>query len=224
MKAGILVTASIITAGSPSALARAEQPGTPTGTCAQYAPEAARRAGISADIVLRVMHVESRGDPAAVSPKGAIGCMQIMPATWRYLTARYTLGSDPFAPRMNMIGGALYLAELAAQFGMPGAWAAYNAGPARYRRYLTRGVRLPAETVAYTAQIAKPLPRRNDSTDDPRWQDAGLFMARDDDRPNHSPDTIDAGLPAAFPVPETIVHSGQSSLFPLSQTATSQEE
>src|SRR3546814_12275666 len=72
----------------------------------------------------------------------------------------FTLGGDPFDPRMNMIGGALYLAELARQFGFPGAYSAYNAGPGRYQRYVRRGVPLPSETVAYTAQITggPPMP------------------------------------------------------------------
>src|SRR3546814_4117707 len=80
------------------------------------------------------MHAESLGRPRAMSHKGAMGCMQIMPATWADLTRRHTLGGDPFDPRMNMIGGALYLAELARQFGFPGAYSAYNAGPGRYQR------------------------------------------------------------------------------------------
>src|SRR3546814_19550300 len=75
------------------------------------------------------MHAESLGRPRAMSHKGAMGCMQIMPATWADLTRRHTLGGDPFDPRMNMIGGALYLAELARQFGFPGAYSAYNAVP-----------------------------------------------------------------------------------------------
>src|SRR3546814_7828697 len=64
---------------------------------------------------------------------------------------------------MNMIGGALYLAELARQFGFPGAYSAYNAGPGRYQRYVRRGVPLPSETVAYTAQITggSPMPARS---------------------------------------------------------------
>src|SRR3546814_7209651 len=82
------------------------------GACMVHAPEAARRSGLSAAIILRIMHAESRGRPTARSPKGAIGCMQIVPGTWAYLTRRYRLGSDPWNPRMNMIGGALYLAEL----------------------------------------------------------------------------------------------------------------
>ena len=161
---------------SPSAASRGAD------ACAVHAPEAARRSGLPIDVILRVMRAESRGRPRAISHKGAMGCMQIMPETWTYLTRRYNLGSDPWNPRMNMIGGALYLAEMVRRFGYPGAYAAYNAGPGRYQRHVRNGVPLPAETIAYTAQItgsargayrvreagAAPLP--------PRWQDAGLFM------------------------------------------------
>jgi len=130
------------------------------------------------------MHVESRGRASAISPKGAIGCMQIMPATWRYLTARHGLGADPWNARLNMIGGALYLAELARQFGFPGAYAAYNAGPARYARHVQKAVPLPAETVAYMASITGAAAPRVSGRDrdagaaamTPRWQDAGLFL------------------------------------------------
>lgn len=153
-----------------------------SGACAPHAQEAARRSGLPAEIILRVMHAESRGRPRAISHKGAMGCMQIMPGTWTYLTRRYGLGSDPWNPRMNMIGGALYLAEMVAQFGLPGAYSAYNAGPGRYRRHIAQSVPLPAETVAYTAQISGSAPRRHPAPSGPRWQEASLFVVRGDDR------------------------------------------
>src|SRR3546814_4605684 len=49
--------------------------------CSRHAPEAARRSGLSVDVILRVMHAESLGRPRAMSHKCAMGCMQIMPAT-----------------------------------------------------------------------------------------------------------------------------------------------
>jgi soluble lytic murein transglycosylase-like protein len=45
------------------------------------------------------MQVESGGDEHAISPRGAMGLMQLMPATWAELSARYGLGRDPFDPR-----------------------------------------------------------------------------------------------------------------------------
>lgn len=149
--------------------------------CARHATEAAVRSGLPVDVILRVMRAESRGRPRAVSHKGAMGCMQIMPGTWTDLTGRYGLGSDPWNPRMNMVGGALYLAKLARQFGFPGAYSAYNAGPDRYLRHVRSGVPLPAETVAYVSQIgdAASGPVRMAQAVFPaqaRWQEASLFM------------------------------------------------
>jgi hypothetical protein len=104
--------------------------------------------------------------------------MQIMPATWAYLTARYNLGADPYEARMNMIGGAMYLAELAARYGWPGAFSAYNAGPGRYQRYVQGGMALPAETIAYTARLGRNAATQPMATAAPRWQEARLFMTR----------------------------------------------
>lgn len=149
--------------------------------CASHASEAALRSRLSQTVILRVMHVESGGRANAISPKGAMGCMQIMPATWRYLTERHGLGADPWDPRFNMIGGALYLAEMARRFGFPGAYAAYNAGPERYARHVRGAASLPAETRAYMASLSGSAPAPMARGDDarpatPRWQEAGLFL------------------------------------------------
>lgn len=153
----------------------------PTASCRAYAPEAAARSGLAVDVILRVMRAESGGSESIVSVKGAIGCMQIMPATWAYLSPRYGLGSDPYHARMNMIGGALYLAELARRFGWPGAYAAYNAGPARYIRYAANGVPLPTETVAYASRLGSVAAPAIARTPRARWQEARLFLDRDGD-------------------------------------------
>ncbi|MGH6613372.1 transglycosylase SLT domain-containing protein [Sphingomonas sp.] len=170
--------AVVAIAGSASPSLRAAPESAMSNRCAVYVPEAARRSGLSEDVVTRVMLAESGGNARIVSVKGAIGCMQIMPATWAYLTARYNLGADPFDARKNMIGGAIYLAELAARYGWPGALAAYNAGPGRYQRYVQGGVPLPAETIAYTARIGRNAERPPAAASAPRWQEARLFMAR----------------------------------------------
>jgi soluble lytic murein transglycosylase-like protein len=104
---------------------------------AAWIAEAARRFDIPASWIRSVMHVESRDDARAVSPKGAMGLMQLMPETWADLRLRYGLGSDPFDPRDNILAGAAYLRELHDRFGDPGFLAAYNAGPARYEAFLT---------------------------------------------------------------------------------------
>jgi soluble lytic murein transglycosylase-like protein len=171
-----LAVLAIATFAAPSA--RAGAAARDAGACAAHAPEAARRSGLPLGTVFGVMAAESAGNPRAVSPKGAMGCMQIMPATWTYLTNRYALGPDPFDARMNMIGGALYLAELAARYGFPGAYSAYNAGPGRYQRYVAGRAALPAETIAYAARIAGGTAPRVATAPPPRWQEASLFLIR----------------------------------------------
>lgn len=100
------------------------------------------------------MRVESRGNSRAVSRAGAMGLMQIMPATWAGLRARYGLGPDPFDVRDNIMAGAAYLREMHDRYGNASAMlAAYNAGPGRYDDYVSRGRPLPAETVGYLAQL-----------------------------------------------------------------------
>lgn len=139
------------------------------------------RSGAPIDLILRVMRAESGDNPRALSPKGAMGCMQIMPGTWRTLSARYNLGSDPMDARRNMIGGAMYLAELISRYGMSGAIPAYNAGPGRYERYIAGTASLPAETIAYTARISGSASVQVAMARPPRWQEASLFLTQSDD-------------------------------------------
>ena len=182
--------------------------------CAVHAPEAASRARLPVDVVLRVMRAESAGNPRSVSHKGAMGCMQIMPGTWGDLTRRHGLGRDPFDPRMNMIGGALYLAEMVARFGLPGAYSAYNAGPTRYQRYVTNGVPLPRETIAYTARVTGAAPSPGAVPAAPRWQDAGLFMARADVPRSSRVQVGNEDDQTRHSRPDAAAHSG-GVLFPL---------
>lgn len=171
------IAAIVMIVGNQSA--HAAPPVTPpAASCRAHAPDAAMRSGLTVDVVLRVMLAESGGSPGIVSIKGAIGCMQIVPATWAYLSRRYDLGNDPYDARMNMIGGALYLAELARRFGWPGAYAAYNAGPARYIRYAANSVPLPAETVAYAARLGGAAAPAIAAIPRARWQEARLFLDR----------------------------------------------
>jgi hypothetical protein len=121
---------------------------------AGHVADAARRFGIPAAWVWAVMRVESNGDPRAVSSAGAMGLMQLMPATWAGLRARYGLGAYPFDPRDNIMAGAAYLREMHDRYGDATAMlAAYNAGAGRYDEHLSRGRPLPAETRAYLARL-----------------------------------------------------------------------
>ncbi|RVA02061.1 lytic transglycosylase domain-containing protein [Mesorhizobium sp. M7A.F.Ca.US.001.02.1.1] len=128
--------------------------------------EAAKRFALSERLLRAVMHVESVGDVHAVSSKGAMGLMQIMPATWEELRIRYHLGDDPYRPHDNILAGAAYLREMLDRFGRSGFLAAYNAGPGRYQEHLATGRPLPRETVDYVRKLAPlingsvPIPLR----------------------------------------------------------------
>ena len=149
--------------------------------------EAARRFAIPEAWIRAVMRVESRGDVRAISPKGAMGLMQIMPATWVEMRTRYGLGGDPYAPRDNILAGAAYLREMDDRYGSPGFLAAYNAGPGRYEEYRAMGPPLPARTRAYVAALA-PIIGGADlaspvtvATADPlAWTRAPIFIAQAD--------------------------------------------
>ncbi|MDV3455869.1 lytic transglycosylase domain-containing protein [Sphingomonas sp. HF-S4] len=120
--------------------------------------EAASRFGIPDDWIRRVMRAESggrttlAGRPIA-SAKGAMGLMQVMPATYAEMARRHGLGADPHAPRDNILAGAAYLRAMYDRFGYPGLFAAYNAGPARYAAHLRTGNPLPGETRIYLARV-----------------------------------------------------------------------
>jgi soluble lytic murein transglycosylase-like protein len=92
----------------------------------------AHQHGLSVDLVRAVIQAESGFNPRAVSPKGAMGLMQLMPATARELGVL-----DPFRPEDNIRGGVLYLARLLARYDQKVelALAAYNAGPGSVARY-----------------------------------------------------------------------------------------
>lgn len=120
---------------------------------AAHVAEAASRFGIPEAWIWAVMSVESNGDRRAVSTAGAMGLMQIMPATWAELRVRHRLGSNPYDPRDNILAGAAYLRDMHDRYGSPGFLAAYNAGPGRYEEYLA-GRPLPAETRAYVTTLA----------------------------------------------------------------------
>lgn len=106
--------------------------------------DAAGRYGVDPALALAVAKNESSFDPDALSPTGAIGVMQLMPAT------AADLGVNPYDTSQNIDGGVRYLASLLDQFGDPAtAIAAYNAGPGR----VSRGGALPEETTTYVSRV-----------------------------------------------------------------------
>ena len=107
--------------------------------------KAAAANGLPASFFTRLIWQESRFNPSAVSPVGALGIAQFMPDTarWRGL-------GDPLEPMTALHESARWLRELWSEFGNLGlAAAAYNAGPYRVRRWLTGAATLPAETRGY---------------------------------------------------------------------------
>lgn len=121
--------------------------------------EASVRFALPAVWIKTVMRVESGGRRDAVSPKGAMGLLQLMPSTWREVSAEYGLGDDPFEPRANILAGVAYLRRMHDRYGAPGFLAAYNAGPARYESFLAGRQPLPAETLAYLRKLGPVVSR-----------------------------------------------------------------
>jgi soluble lytic murein transglycosylase-like protein len=123
----------------------AEAPG--GRTLKAMAVAAATAAGVPPNLFVALVEAESGFNPTAVSPAGALGLSQLMPATARALGV-----TDPFDPQQNLAAGARYLKALLGQFGsVPLALAAYNAGPAAVAFY--GGVPPYPETEAYVARV-----------------------------------------------------------------------
>jgi Transglycosylase SLT domain len=186
----------------PAAIAGTATP-PPALPFAAFVAEASQRFSIPANWIRAVMRIESGGDPHAVSPKGAMGLMQIMPKTYAGLRARHHLGSDACNPRDNILAGAAYLRELLDRFGSSGFLAAYNAGPARYDEHLATGRPLPPETQVYIAMLSPMIgDRQSDdrtvaSFDLIAWARATLFARHPETPPN-------VGLPAAKVQPDRL--------------------
>lgn len=164
------------------------------------------------------MAAESVNDPAALSPKGAIGLMQVMPSTWDELRARHGLGDDPWQPRDNILAGTAYLRELHDRYGSVDAMlAAYNAGPRRYDEHLATGRALPAETVDYIARIAPMIDGKvavvqtSGRPSPPSWSRAPLFVAQPDVRDHDDPGIA---LPPSGELPDVSSIVDLSALVP----------
>jgi hypothetical protein len=146
---------------------------------AGFVAEASHRFALPVSSIRAVMQAESGGDVRALSPKGAMGLMQMMPATWAALRQRYGLGADPYDPRDNIMAGTAYLRELHDRFGERGFLAAYNAGPSRYEEHLATGRPLPSETLSYMATVKSLLDGAlaEGSPAAASWASSSLFVA-----------------------------------------------
>lgn len=140
-------------ADKPPALAEPDGTAPVSGhTPVELARSAAVKYSLPDAFVAGVMRAESGFNPAAISPKGAIGLMQLMPGTAR------NLGADPTKPAENADAGTRYLRDLLVRYeDRPDqvvlALAAYNAGPAAVEKY--HGVPPFRETREYILRVLK---------------------------------------------------------------------
>lgn len=164
---------------------------------AAHVREASLRFRIPEHWIYAVIRIESAGRTRAVSSAGAMGLMQLMPATWARQRARFALGSDPFDPRDNIHAGTSYLREMYDRFGAPGFLAAYNAGPGRYEAWLTGRRALPLETRRYVARVA-PLLQGEGLLSTAGMEPAstlGVALSASADPPRQSESPLDPGSP-----------------------------
>lgn len=224
-----LLIASCVTAAAFPAVSNAQNAAPRASDVHPYAAhvgEAAARFGVPEDLIWAVMRAESGGNPRAVSPAGAMGLMQIMPATWRELTAQHGLGADPFDVRANILAGAAYLRAMFDRYGdLTSMLAAYNAGPRRVDSWRAGTRSLPAETIAYVARIAPALgaPSVPSSARTaaalPDWRGATLFTARDagaSERTAAAPDAPPTRIAMPAPAPRSAASpTGSNPLFVL---------
>ena len=137
-------------------------PGSPEDPWGPYIVEASGRFSVPQAWIRAVMHQESGGHQylhgqLVTSDAGALGLMQLIPATYAEMSNRYGLGSDPYDPHDNIMAGTGYIHELYNKYGSPNFLVAYNAGPRRLETYLSGQSILPNETVNYVASIAPSL-------------------------------------------------------------------
>ena len=97
---------------------------------AKFVQDAAQKHDLDPVVLHAIIEAESGYRPNAVSPRGAMGLMQLMPET----AAQYMV-ENPFDPGANIDAGARYIRRLLDQFGMKGALAAYNAGPSSVLKF-----------------------------------------------------------------------------------------
>lgn len=188
-----------------------------------YAPhvgDASLRFGIPESWIWAVMRQESGGNPKARSRVGAQGLMQIMPGTWAMLTARYSLGSNAYDVRANIMAGAAYLRMMWDRYRDVGLMlAAYNAGPGRVDAYANKQRGLPSETIDYVARIAPSLRTSAvasfslaRSSDVQSWRNASVFIAQpdgDSGAMDASPTAPGASMPASTKAAEVVPQEGR---------------
>ena len=192
--------------------------------------------GVSAALVRAVIQAESNFNPRAVSSKGAMGLMQVMPGTYSELRSRYGLGEDPYHPYDSIMAGTAYIREMYDLYGSPAFLAAYNAGPRRLEDYLWSSRGLPGETRNYVARIGPNIvghsPNRRAAPEiyaaaeiplsipaGPRRMDTATMLALREQRNAQQPGIQVAQLPAGpvvrmEPIPDGSTYAAESAPLP----------
>ena len=121
---------------------------------ASFIEEACTEHGVETSLVRALIHTESAFNPRAVSPKGAQGLMQLMPAVARILGVK-----NPFDPKQNIFGGTRHLALLIRKYdgNLKLALAAYNAGEGAVEEY--GGIPPYPETQEYVRRVMALMTR-----------------------------------------------------------------
>jgi soluble lytic murein transglycosylase-like protein len=162
--------------------------------------EASRKFGVPQSWMRAVMQAESGGRTMLgtgrpiVSGAGAMGLMQLMPATYAEMREIYGLGPDPFDPHDNIFASAAYLRWLRQKYGYPTMFAAYNDGPGNLEERLKDGGLLPAETRLYLVNVTASVEGRRGA-----MRGTAQFT-----RPNGAPILIDCSqvVKLRAPLPE----------------------
>ena len=124
----------------------------------QYDPlilKASLQNDVDFSLLKSIIKVESNFDSQAISPKGAMGLMQIMPQNFSFLNIK-----NPFDPEENIMGGALYFKQMLEKFDkIELALAAYNAGPNTVDKY--NGMPPISETKGYVTKVMSYYKKKN---------------------------------------------------------------
>lgn len=145
--------------------------------------EAATRYGLPPEIVHSIAVIESGYKVNAKSPKGALGLMQLMPSTAKYLNA------DPRDPRQNVEAGTRYLRDLLLKFKndpdpVHRAIAAYNAGPGAVKKF--NGIPPYRETQQYVKKVLKQYQQRVAAAEAAEQEDSPALPDSGADSPVHA--------------------------------------
>jgi hypothetical protein len=149
-----LALGSAASAGEPAACS--------TERWRAFVSEGAARFDIPGEWLNAVIRAESAGclfvdGRPITSAAGAMGLMQLMPATWLRFRQVLALGAEPYDPHDNIVAGAAYVRELYDRYGSPGFIAAYHAGPLRYEAHLVSNRPLPRATLEYVARVLRAI-------------------------------------------------------------------